>query len=249
MIQYFIVLVTFLSSLTAGAVLALDVHFTAADGHPLTATLTVADSKTDLKVGVILLPMYRFTRESWLPLVQRLTAAGFTCLSLDLRGHGQSRYGADGSDDEKKVVARDPQFFNSMYLDAAAAGKWLQENEPQLEKLAVVGASVGCSVAVQAITGGHVKAAAAVLMTPGENYLGIATMEQIKDWPGIPLLLLSSEEEQERGAAAINRQLHNRGAELKLFPQTGVHGTRMFGQIAGVEELITGWLALKTIGR
>ncbi len=243
MIRYYVVILTMLCCLTTATAKALEVSFTASDDHPLVATLEMPDKGTDIRTGVILLPMYRHTRESWQPLVQQLTAAGFTCLSLDLRGHGQSRFGADGSDNEKRVLARDPDFFNTMYLDVAAADIWLRNREPQLNRIVLVGASVGCSVAVHAVTGSTVKAGAVVLMTPGVNYLGIPTMEHIKTWPGIPLLILSSEEEQERGAAAIYKQLQNNGAELKLFPQTNIHGTNMFGKVDKVEGFIVQWLS------
>ncbi len=249
MMKYFVVLLAMFCCLSANTVRAREVNFTASDGHPLVATLDMPAPGTDLNTGVILLPMYRHTRESWQPLVQQLTAAGFTCLSLDLRGHGQSRYGADGSDDNKKVLAREPKFFNTIYLDVAAADEWLQKTEPQLEKMVIVGASVGCSVAVHAIAGGAARAAAAVLMTPGEDYLGIPTMDHIKTWPAIPLLILSSEEEQERGAAAIYKKLQNSGAELKLFPQTNIHGTNMFGKVDRVEEFITNWLVSQVSGK
>ena len=202
MMRYFVITLTMLCCLTTGNAKAMEVSFTASDGHPLVATLDVPDKGTDIHTGVILLPMYRHTRKSWQPLVQQLTAAGFTCLSLDLRGHGQSRFGADGSDDEKRVLARDPVFFNTMYLDVAAADIWLRNREPQLKKIVLVGARVGCSVAVHAVTSSSVKVDAVVLITPGENFLGIPTMDHIKSWPGIPLLILSSEEEQERGAGS-----------------------------------------------
>ena len=243
MIRYFVVILTILCCLTTTTAKAMEVSFAASDGHHLVATLDMPDKGTGIRTGVILLPMYRHTRESWQSLVQQLTAAGFTCLSLDLRGHGQSRFGADGSDNEKRVLARDPDFFNTMYLDVAAADSWLRNREPQLKQIALVGASVGCSVAVHAVTGSSVKADAVVLMTPGENYLGIPTMDHIKTWPGIPLLILSSEEEQERGAAAIYKQLQNNGAELKLFPQTNIHGTNMFGKVDKVEGFIVQWLS------
>ena len=240
--KIFAVLFAMLCCLVTGTAIAGEVNFTASDGHPLVATLDMPDKGTDIHTGVVLLPMYRHTRKSWQPLVQQLTAAGFTCLSLDLRGHGQSRFGADGSDDEKRVLARDSAFFNTMYLDVAAADIWLRNREPQLKQIVLVGASVGCSVAVHAVTSSSVKVDAVVLMTPGENFLGIPTLDHIKNWPGIPLLILSSEEEQERGAAAIYNELQNNGAELKLFPQTNVHGTNMFGKVDKVEEFITQWL-------
>ncbi len=221
------------------------VHFTASDGHPLAADLALPAVDADLHTGVILLPMYSHTKESWAPLVRKLTAAGFTCLSLDLRGHGQSRYDAGGHDDEQKVTSRDPKFFNTMYLDVLAANGWLRTAAPQVKKIMLVGASVGCSVAVQAVTVGNVQAAAVVLMTPGKNYLGIPTMEHIAHWPGTPLLILSSEEEQGRGAAALFERLQTSGAELQIYPQTGIHGTNMFGKVGGVEQFIVNWLISK----
>jgi alpha-beta hydrolase superfamily lysophospholipase len=243
MIRYFAVIISMLCCLTTTTAKAMEVSFTASEGYPLVATLDRPDKGTGIHTGVILLPMYRHTRESWQPLVQQLTAAGFTCLSLDLRGHGQSRFGADGSDNEKRVIARDPAFFNTMYLDVVAADIWLRNKEPQLKKIVLVGASVGCSVAVHAVTGSSVNVDAVVLMTPGENFLGIPTMDHIKTWPGIPLLILSSEEEQERGAASIYKELLNNVTVLKLFPQTDIHGTNMFGKVDKVEEFITQWLS------
>jgi alpha-beta hydrolase superfamily lysophospholipase len=242
MMKYIAALLSLLCCLSTHPAGAREVRFSASDGHPLSASLDIPDQNTDIHVGVILLPMYRHTKESWQPLVRQLTAAGFTCLSLDLRGHGKSRFAADGSDDAKKVNSRDPVFFNTMYQDVAAADNWLKREEPQLEKRVIIGASVGCSVAVHAITVGAVKADAAVLMTPGKNYLGIPTMEHIKAWPGIPLLILSSREEQDRGAAAIFNELQKRSAEIKLFPQNNIHGTNMFGRVDGIEKLIVDWL-------
>ena len=218
----------------------------AADGHPLVGTLSRPGGNTNLQAGVVLLPMYRHTRESWQPLVEKLNNAGFTTLAIDLRGHGDSRYDAAGRDDGRRVISRDPILFNAMYLDAAAATAWLEKKmHITTQRTALVGASVGCSVALQAVANGAVNAYAVVVMTPGSNYLGIATMKQITSWPVTPLLILSSEEEKGRGAEQIHVALAQKGAELRLFPQTQIHGTNMFGEVAGVEDLITDWLLKK----
>jgi len=222
------------------------VSMRAADGHPLVGTLAKPVPTKDLRAGVVLLPMYRHTRKSWQPLVEKLNRAGFTTLAIDLRGHGDSRYDADGRDDERRVISRDPALFNAMYLDAAAATAWLGKNlHVKTERMALVGASVGCSVALQAVAGGGGQGHAGVGIAPGGNYLGIATMEQITSWPQTPLLILSSEEEKDRGAEQIHAALAKKGAELRLFPQTQVHGTNMFGGVADVEDLITDWLLVK----
>ncbi len=93
----------------------------AEDGHPLVGTLSRPLPIRDLQTGVVLLPMYRSTRKSRQPLVEKLNRVGLTTLALDLRGHGNSRYDANGRDDAIRVINRDPLFFNAMYLDAAAA--------------------------------------------------------------------------------------------------------------------------------
>ena len=219
-----------------------EIHCTASDGHPLTATIDTPDAGKNIHAGVILLPMYNANRADWKPLTRALTAAGFTCLALDLRGHGDSRFAADGSDDGARVLQRDPTLFTAMYQDVAAADQWLRDNKPELTKLALIGASVGCSVAVHAITSKAVKADAAVLMTPGKNYLGVPTMVHIRQWPDIPLLILSSEEEKERGAVALYQAVKNKEAVLKLFPQTSIHGTNMLDNVPGVEAFISDWL-------
>ncbi|BCO09190.1 hypothetical protein GF1_15660 [Desulfolithobacter dissulfuricans] len=172
-----------------------------------------------------------------------MNRAGFTTLAMDLRGHGESRQAEDGSDDGARVLDRDPKLFNAMYLDVAAAVDWLREHRHiSGNRLALVGASVGCSVAMHAVASGAVIPAAVVLMTPGTNYLGVPTMQHIKSWPDRSLLILSSIEEQDRDAVQIHRALKNRGAELVVLKQDGIHGTRMFGRVEGIENRIALWL-------
>lgn len=215
---------------------------TADDGYEISALLTVPDRELPAAAGVVLVHMYRHTKESWAPLVDVLIGRGITCLAIDLRGHGESLIAPDGSDSNSRVMNRDPEFFNVMYRDAAAALKYMNEKRGiPPERTALVAASVGSSIAIRAAIDHPV--AGVVVMTPGENYLGIPTMEHIKQWPGIPLLILTSEEEADRGAAGINDALKNRGAHLMVFDKERIHGTNMFGQLAGVEKIIADWLA------
>jgi len=214
-----------------------------ADGYRIIGTYTKGRGGS----GVVLLHMYRNDRNSWQPLVRELVSRGISSIAIDMRGHGESRLNPQGADDSKLVLARDSAFFNSMHLDAEAAVRYLLEQGITHDKIGVVGASVGCSVAVQTATLGEVPVSAVVLMTPGTNYLGISTMEHIKSWPGIPLLILSSEEEEGRGAAIIYEQLKEKGAVLKTFEEENIHGTNMFGQVDGVEKLISDWLVKKLL--
>jgi hypothetical protein len=111
--------------------------------------------------------------------------------------------------------------------------------------VALCGASVGCSVAIYTAVKQKVPVNSVVLMTPGKNYLGVPTMQHIKNWPDLPLLILSSEEESGKGADVIYKKLQNTGAELHLFDDEDIHGTYMFGEVDDVEDLIANWLAEK----
>ena len=211
------------------------------DGYQIAATLSQPDKSPAVASGVVLLHMYRQDRESWQPLVDVLVARGITTLAIDLRGHGQSLIAPDGSDDSKKVLERDSGFFNTMYLDAEAGLRYLRDKLLiKQNRTALIGASVGCSVAIHTATKNPV--AAVVVMTPGKNYLGIPTINHIKKWETTPLFILTSEEEADRGADTIFTALQHKGAELKVFEEEDIHGTNMFGKVDNVENLIADWL-------
>jgi alpha-beta hydrolase superfamily lysophospholipase len=149
---------------TAGS---MEVVFTAADGQPLSGLLGRGAEQNG--AGVVLLPMYRQTKESWGPLLTVLNRRGFTTLALDLRGHGDSRMAPDGADLSRQVAGRDPGLFNKMHLDAEAALRYLSGQGVAAERIGLVGASVGGSVAIDTITRGKVPVRAAVVMTPGRD--------------------------------------------------------------------------------
>ena len=220
------------------------IKLTAADGYRISGILS-RPAQGDGRQGVVLLHMYRQTKESWQPLVAELDRQGLVSLAIDMRGHGESRIGPDGKDDSIRVTNRDPALFNAMHLDAEAAVRYLT-GQAGCRKIGLVGASVGCSVAIDTAVRGQVPVQAVVVMTPGSDYLGIPTLQQSTGWPGdLPLLILSSREEKDRGAEAIFRQLAKQGAELVIFDQTDIHGTNMFGRVDKVAERIVNWLGKK----
>jgi alpha-beta hydrolase superfamily lysophospholipase len=238
----FLPFLTLLALLVAVGAAAEEVHFAAADGYRIAGRLA-RPAAGEIQGGVVLLHMYKSDKESWKPLTPALTARGLVALAIDLRGHGDSRWGPTGTDGWQRVLDRDPDFFGQMHLDAEAAVRFLLDQGIRPARVGLVGASVGCSVAIQTAVGGEAPVAAVVVMTPGKEYLGIPTMAHIESWKGQPLLILTSAEEKERGAGPIFRALREQGAALRVFDKEGIHGTRMFGEVDGVETLIADWLA------
>ncbi|GBD98196.1 alpha/beta hydrolase family protein [bacterium BMS3Abin07] len=232
--------ITFVSRARAGKIV-----LTTSDGYRIAGVVTRPEKKSN-GAGVVLLHMYNYDRNIWKPLIPYLSARGITVLAIDMRGHGESRTGPDGRDNLERVLKRDPSLFKKMHLDAEAAVRYLQNKEGiSPDHTGLIGASIGCSVAIQTAVARNVKVDAVVVMTPGKKYLGVPTMKHIEKWPGIPLLILSSREEAGKGALSIYKKLKHGGAELVLFDEEGIHGTFMFGKVDGVEKLISDWIADK----
>jgi len=186
----------------------------------------------------ILLHMYRHDRTSWLPLIAPLHEAGFAVLAIDLRGHGESIEPASMKLAER-VKQRDPGLFNAMHLDVEAATAWARK-QPGVhpEKLVLVGASVGCSIALD-VAARDQSVDAVVCLSPGTNYLGVDSTAHIRKTRNVPILLLAEERERtavdELAALATN-------AKGEIVGPDDNHGTRMFGKIAGIERKIVDFL-------
>jgi pimeloyl-ACP methyl ester carboxylesterase len=212
------------------------VRFPTEDGLTIEADLH-ATGRTGAS-GVIALHMYASDRSAWAPLAERFREAGIDFFAIDLRGHGGSRH-QKGEDLGKLVKARSPDHFRRMHRDALAAWRYLGGRGTDVDRVAFLGASVGCSVALDAAAREE-RIRGACLMTPGENYLGVPSMEHVKRWGDRPLLVLSSAEEAGKGARAIAAAV--RSARLQVIPgYRNVHGTRMLGRVDGVETRLVGF--------
>jgi len=226
-----------------------EVTFETSDGLTLHGTYWAPADAPKGAPCVVALHMYRSDRSAWESLAQPVTNRGCALLAIDMRGHGESKMQGE-TDLSEQVASRDADLFNSMHLDAAAAIAWgRKEKKTPRGRVALVGASVGCSVAIHAAKEKPLDIAAVAVLTPGEKYLGVPTLEHVKHWYNtIPLHVLSSEEERARGADAIHSALAERGSELTIVPGTKIHGTRMFGKVEGIEDSIAEWLTARATG-
>lgn len=219
------------------------VTFTTGDGVELVADYYAAAGEGVKPPVVILLPMYQLDRSTYQPLAPALRQAGIAALALDVRGHGES-VGPAEMNLPGRVKQRDKAVFAAMYRDVAAAYCWLAElQQVDLTRLGLVGASVGCSVALD-YAGRDRSVDAVVCLTPGMDYLGLDSKRHVQKVQGRAILLLASEDERE---AADQLGELNAQATVKIFEQEAtqpgeLHGTRMFGRVPGVEAVIVKFL-------
>ena len=200
---------------------------TAADGLPIQATLlTPLTSGAD--PGVILLHMLGDDRTVWgeVGLAADLVAAGYAVLAVDMRGHGQTGGAQDwtlAADDLGRV------------WDAFAALETVDE-----ARTAVVGASIGANMALR-LGADRPDVAAIALLSPGLDYRGVTTEDQLAVYGHRPLLLVASEDDAYSADSVRTLAEAANGATVQMYDDA-VHGTNMFVVEPELAGLIIGWL-------
>jgi len=193
--------------------------------------------KGDKAPLVILLHMYRQDRGTWAPLVPALSERGYAVVAIDLRGHGES-VGPENKKLPDRVIKRDGRVFRSMHRDVKAAYEWAARQDGiDPTRFALVGASVGCSVAIDYAARDR-SVDVVVCLSPGTDYMGVPTVSHIGKYGDRPILMLASEDEKKAPETLAKLAP---GAEVRLAPKAG-HGTRMFDEIETLPATIAGFM-------
>ncbi|MHC4930574.1 MAG: alpha/beta hydrolase family protein [Planctomycetota bacterium] len=195
-------------------------------------------AKADDAPTVICIPMYRHTRETYRPMLEPLLRKGLNVLNLDMRGHGESAPSM-----AQKVLDRDPAPFQAMHLDVQAAIDFLEkEKDCDPTRIALIGASVGCSVAVDTTVRRPECVRAVVLLTPGSTYLDVPTLKHLEHWPGTRVFTFTSQEEEPKSREVMDALAAFDASNHLVLPGKKIHGTRMFGNVTAIEELIANFM-------
>ncbi len=239
-VRYLLPLLLLLTSVHAQE----SVRLEAADGQPLHGAYHAPSGSP--RGGVVLLHMYRSNGTAWRPIAGRLREAGFHVLALDLRGHGRSTQDAAGEVvDVSRQRTADPATnpFLEMHQDAKAGIDLLIARGAPRDRIGVLGASVGCSVALHLGQVEPESFCAAVFLSPGPAYLGLPSIKHAKEWGARPILMLSAAEEASTGLDPLKEVIKGDHVESRVIPKRGIHGTRMLGAVTAIEADIIDWLS------
>lgn len=161
-------------------------------------------------------------KTEWDRLVEALGRRGWGTLALDLRGHGESA----GKGDFRAFDASGE--WPRASADVEAALGFLREKGIASGRIGVVGASIGANLV------SRVKAAWYALLSPGEDYRGVALAE---DFAGRPVLAAASPPD-----AYAFRTLAGLGARGAFVLQArGGHGAQMLEEKEFLRKLLD-WL-------
>ena len=206
----FVYLVFPLSSLSAE-----EVHFSTKDNATIYAEMQQRGSH-----AVLLAHGAIFNKESWAVLQQHLLENDYSVLAIDFRGYGKSTKGKQA---------------NAMFQDILAGVQFLQV-QPGINKISVLGASMGGAAAAKASVyseSGSINQL--ILLSPASVFKA----EKLKG----DLLFIASEDEY---LAQAIRSAYNKAPEpkiLKLIPGKA-HAQHIFktSQANTLTEIILGFL-------
>ena len=176
--------------------------------------------------AALLLHMMPAVKESYAPLQKALEASGVASFAIDLRGHGESTQDARGEILDYKNFT-DAQHQASR-LDVDAAFNFLKSKEFDENKIALVGASIGANLAIDAMAR-YKEIKRAVALSPGLDYRGVKTDSAIKNLNSgqkIWLIAGQNDEYSAQSVAALHK-IKEISSQLTVFPGPD-HGTNLF---------------------
>jgi pimeloyl-ACP methyl ester carboxylesterase len=194
--------------------------------------------------AVILLHMLGRNRNDWNAFASTLSnrSNGFSVLSIDLRGHG------DSINQEGKSISFQsftPTDYNRMVLDVKAAKHFLVTQKNILpNNIAIVGASIGANIGLKyAASDPSIKAV--VLLSPGLDYRGVTTSDSIRQYPN-PIYIATAGRDPIAGNDPQTLcNMINCGNHLMVYQDSNSHGTDMFSDSSlnpSLGKLVISWL-------
>lgn len=176
--------------------------------------------------AVILLHMMPATKESWIPLADKIALLGITVLAPDFRGHGKSEGGnyQDFTD----------QQHQQYYADLQTAVAYLQNQNLRIE-ISMAGASIGANETIKYMAN-HPEIKRGVAISAGTDYYGVRAIDDIQNLSSDQHLLLVAAEDDVRknGLKATDMQKElaavSSAQTQTLVYETGGHGTDIWQQ-------------------
>lgn len=166
-------------------------------------------------------------KEEWNAFQGALEKRGQGYLSLDLRGHGASRTCAGAAADYRAFTKAD---WGTVYRDLEAGAAWLKKKGVPAKKTVFCGASVGSNLALKAAAQGRLKPAAVVLLSPGLDYAGVTTENNLTAGQPFRVLIAASPDDPYawQSRAWLEKAARAKGRPVTLMEGKSGHGVNMF---------------------
>ena len=182
--------------------------------------------------GVVLVHMLGRTRVDWDPLIEHLIGKGLDVIAIDLRGHGQSAYGAlDFRNFETE------EWLGCLY-DIRSSLDYLTEKVGGAYFL--IGASIGANLVLMEAAEDE-RVAGVVMLSPGLDYRGVTPGDYAGDYGERPALLVAAEDD-DYSYTSVGALAELMAAPEVIEYKSGGHGTNLFSTRPELMDDIADWL-------
>ena len=193
-------------------------------------------------IGVaLLLHMMPETRRSWSAFERALVARSIGSLAIDLRGHGESTNMEDGDTvDYREFEDADHQ---SSAIDVVVALNWIRKRGIELNRIVVVGASIGANLGIQLLAE-YPLLAGVIALSPGEDYHGVRALDDAQNLNPEQALFIAASENDPQSFVESKKLYDLSPTDRKVFvPCTNAgHGTHMFNANPQLMEKAADWI-------
>lgn len=201
------------------------------DWNPVPTTIGVA----------VMLHMMPTDRRSWAPFQQVLAKSGIASLAIDLRGHGESVKVDEGGNLDFNNFT-DEQHQQSV-TDVLAAVDWLLAKKYMPDRLMLVGASIGASLALSAIQD-LPNIHGLILLSPG-NYRGMNAEDDAMYVKAHQALWAAGSDGDDTESFEVARKIvETATASRKMFIpyKNAGHGIQLFTSDPKLMESLAAWM-------
>ena len=188
--------------------------------------------------GLVLVHRAGGNRSVWEAFAVQAQQAGYLVITMDLRGHGESRKGVDGPLSYRNFSDAD---WQKISLDIEAALERLRALGANSNDLFLVGEDFGANLALQ-YTVEHREVQGVVLLSAGASYHGIRAAPLMEQMTTRPSLLVWGERDDYAASCGATLQQRAPGhVEVRIYPGTA-HGADIFSTSPGAMGQILVWL-------
>lgn len=209
------------------------VTFQSSDGVTLHGNLFKAEG--DPRGAILFVHEPSRSQRDWAYMAQKMSRRGFTSLTFDLRGHGDSLMKGDEELDRENFM---PEDFLAMGLDVEAGMTVLGEHSGEVATH-LIGADLGSSLALlQGVKAEHVQSVA--MISPGLGYDDLNIVGRAASFNRPLLLVYSVEDSYSRKSAEVLAKEARGPTHTEVYYGVG-HGTKMLSREPALEVFLQSW--------
>jgi dienelactone hydrolase len=183
------------------------------------------------------------TRAEWQPIIDRLPE-GSHILAFDMRGHGASTQGPDGSTIAWKSF--ETADWEKVESDIARVMDEMNARRTGTEGCVVAGSSIGSSAALRYAASHPGDATALLLLSPGLAYRGVTTPDAARA-SKVPVLIVHSQENGAADAAGALKGIWEDATppvDVEVISDPGqAHGMKIVAGDPAILERVVAFLA------